>query len=415
MMPGDRAPPRFTDLAPKEHATMTSIPTGPRPTHAHHPSRRTFVKIGAATAAGLALAPWGCAPAAESGSKPLRILILGGTGFIGPHMVRRARERGHTLTLFNRGRSNTDLFPDVETLIGDRDGQLDALKGHEWDAVIDNSGYVPHHVRDSAQLLAGAARQYLFISSVSAYASLANPGITEDSPLGTMPDPTVEEVTGETYGPMKVLAEQEVQKAFPNGATIVRPGYIVGPGDSTDRWTYWPVRVAAGGEVLAPGDPAAPIQVIDARDLAAFAVHLLEQGTTGAFNAVGPAAPLAMSEMLDTLKSVSGSDASFTWVDQDFLVERGAQFPIWSPTTGEYGGVHTVKTDHSIAAGLTHRPLAETTADTLAWWNGLDAERRASMRSGLRLPPELGPAPASLEAQREVEKKLLEAWKQRSA
>ncbi|MGE0554706.1 MAG: NAD-dependent epimerase/dehydratase family protein [Gemmatimonadales bacterium] len=394
---------------------MTSIPTGPRPTHVHHPSRRTFVKIGAATAAGLALAPWGCAPAAESGPKPLRILVLGGTGFIGPHMVRRARERGHTLTLFNRGRSNSDLFPDIETLIGDRDGQLDALKGHEWDAVIDNSGYVPRHVRDSAQLLAGSARQYLFISSVSAYASLANPGITEESPLGTMPDPTVEEVTGETYGPMKVLAEQEVQKAFPNGTTIVRPGYIVGPGDSTDRWTYWPVRVAAGGEVLAPGDPAAPIQVIDARDLAAFAVHLLEQGTTGAFNAVGPAAPLPMSQMLDTLKSVSGSDASFTWVDQDFLVERGAQFPIWSPTTGAYGGVHTVKTDHSIAAGLTHRPLAETTADTLAWWNGLDAERRAAMRSGLRLPPELGPQPASLEAQREVEKKLLEAWKRRSA
>jgi 2'-hydroxyisoflavone reductase len=326
-------------------------------------------------------------------------------------MVRRARERGHTVTLFNRGRTNEDLFPDVETLIGDRDGQLDALKGHQWDAVIDNSGYVPRHVRDSAQLLSTAAQQYLFISSVSAYASLEEPGISESSPLGTMPDPTVEEVTGETYGPLKVLAEQAVQAAFPNGATIVRPGYIVGPGDSTDRWTYWPVRVAAGGEMLAPGDRTAPMQVIDARDLAAFTINLLEKRTTGPFNAVGPASAMSMAEMLDGLKAATGADTTFTWVDQEFLLARNASFPIWSPTVGPYAGVHQVQTQRAIAAGMTYRPLATTATDTLAWWNGLDEERRNGMRAGLRMPPDLGSGPASLAAQREVEVKLLEAWR----
>jgi 2'-hydroxyisoflavone reductase len=240
------------------------------------PNRRDFLKAGAAVAGTMAIGLQGCAkgeqgaaapaPAPAAPPAPLRILVLGGTGFIGPHMVRRALERGHTVTLFNRGKTNEDLFPDLETLIGDRDGKLQALEGKRWDAVIDTSGYVPRHVRDSANLLKNGSRQYLFISSVSAYAKFDKPNITEDDPGGTIADTTVEKITGETYGPLKVLAEKAVQQAFPNGATIVRPGYIVGPGDSTDRWTYWPVRVAAGGEMIAPGEPSYPIEIIDARD-----------------------------------------------------------------------------------------------------------------------------------------------------
>jgi len=285
-----------------------------------HQTRRDFIKAGAVGAGALAIGLQGCAKgepnadaaAAAAPPKPLRILVLGGTGFIGPHMVRRARERGHTITLFNRGRSNDDLFPDLETLIGDRDGKLDALKGRQWDAVIDTSGYIPRHVRDSANLLKDAARHYLFISTISVYADFNQPGITEDYPGGTMPDPTVEQITGETYGPLKVLAEQAVREAFPTGSIIVRPGYIVGPGDSTDRWTYWPVRVARGGEVLAPGQPSDPMSFIDARDLAAFTVHLIEQGNTGTFNAVGPAKPMPTGEVLDRLKAVTNSNATLT-------------------------------------------------------------------------------------------------------
>ncbi len=380
-------------------------------------TRRDFIKTGAAAAGALAIGLQACAkgeaPAPDAPPKPLRILVLGGTGFIGPHMVRRARERGHTITLFNRGKSNDDLFPDLETLIGDRDGKLDALKGRQWDAVIDTSGYVPRLVRDSAGLLKGAASQYLFISSISAYPKFDVPGITEDVPGGTLKDPTVEEITEETYGPLKVLCEKAVEEAFPTGAIVVRPGYIVGPGDSTDRWTYWPVRVAAGGEVLAPGEPAYPMQIIDARDLAQFVVHLIEQRATGTFNAVGPAKPLPMSEVLDRLKAATASSATFTWVDAAWLEQQKAQFPIWNGPTGLYAQVHTVSNARAVAAGLTYRSFEETTRDTLAWWNGLPEERRNGMRSGLRHPPAFGAETASMAQQMEAEAKLLAAWKAR--
>ncbi|MBX3145219.1 MAG: NAD-dependent epimerase/dehydratase family protein [Gemmatimonadales bacterium] len=387
-----------------------------------HQTRRDFIKAGAVGAGALAIGLQGCAKgepnadaaAAAAPPKPLRILVLGGTGFIGPHMVRRARERGHTITLFNRGRSNDDLFPDLETLIGDRDGKLDALKGRQWDAVIDTSGYIPRHVRDSANLLKDAARHYLFISTISVYADFNQPGITEDYPGGTMPDPTVEQITGETYGPLKVLAEQAVREAFPTGSIIVRPGYIVGPGDSTDRWTYWPVRVARGGEVLAPGQPSDPMSFIDARDLAAFTVHLIEQGNTGTFNAVGPAKPMPTGEVLDRLKAVTNSNATLTWVDAAWLAEQKATLPIWNPTTGPFAQLHTVSNARAVAAGLTYRSFEETARDTLTWWDGLPEERRNAMRSGLRHPPALAGGPASLAAQMEAEAKLLAAWKART-
>lgn len=377
------------------------------------PTRREFVKVSAATVGALSLGLGGCRGADEP--EALRILILGGTGFIGPHMVRYGLSRGHTITLFNRGRTNTHLFPDVEKLKGDRDGDLKALEGREWDVVIDNSGYVTRHVRDSAQLLSGAVGQYLFISSVSAYADFLTPNFDEDYALGTMDDPTVEDVTGDTYGPLKVLCEKEVQEAFGDHATIVRPGYIVGPGDSTDRWTYWPVRVDQGGEMIAPGEPSDPIQFIDARDLTSWVVRLLEQETNGVFNGVGPATRMTMGEMLEAMRSTTGADAEFTWVAADFLSDHDASFPIWNTPNGEQGALHQVNGARARAAGLTHRPFADTVRDTLEWWKSQDAERRSQMRAGLRVQPDLGRGPASMETMAPHEAKLLEAWHARSA
>jgi 2'-hydroxyisoflavone reductase len=301
----------------------------------------------------------------------------------------------------------------VETLLGDRDGKLDSLKGHEWDAVIDTSGYVPRLVRDSANLLKDQAQQYLFISSVSAYASFEKPGMTEDAPGGTIEDTTTEKITGQSYGPLKVLCEKAVAEAFPKGTTVVRPGYIVGPGDSTDRWTYWPLRVAAGGEMLAPGKPDDPMEIIDARDLAAFVVTLLEKRTTGTFNAVGPAKPVSMGSMLDRLKAVTKANTTFTWVDAGWLQEQKAMFPIWNPQTGPFAQLHTVSNARAMAAGLTYRSLEDTTKDTIAWWNGLPEDRRNAMRSGLRWAPTLATPTASLAQQMEAETKLLAAWKEK--
>lgn len=315
---------------------------------------------------------------------PLRILILGGTGFIGPHMVREALRRGHELTLFNRGRSNSDLFPDLELLIGDRDGRLDALEGGEWDAVIDNSGYVPRHVEDSARLLAGRASRYLFISSVSVYASFAAPN-DEESPLATMPDETVEEVTGETYGPMKALCEQRAAEAFgADRLTVVRPTYICGPGDHTDRYTYWPVRTARGGDMLWPGTPEDPIQIIDVRDLAAFVIDCLERDVTGTYNAVSPAGAITMGGLLADCLAVTGADTRPVWVPAGFLADQDlvGELPIWSPPEGEGGRLAATSGERAAARGLRIRPPRETARDTLAWWRGLPAERTERLRAG---------------------------------
>lgn len=216
-----------------------------------------------------------------------------------------------------------------------------------------------------------------------------------------------------TYGPLKVLCEKAVQEAFPTGAIVVRPGYIVGPGDSTDRWTYWPVRVAGGGEMIAPGEASYPMEIIDARDLARFVIHLLEQRATGTFNAVGPAKPMPMGEMLDRLKAVTGSTVTFTWVDAAWLEQQKATFPIWNAPTGPYAQVHTVSNARAVAAGLTYRPFEETARETLEWWNGLPEERRNEMRSGLRQPPGLATETAPMAKQLEAEAKLLAAWKAR--
>lgn len=380
------------------------------------PTRRRFLKTTAAVLGALAVPACGrvadepaAGPPTAAPITPLRILILGGTGFIGPHMVRYARSRGHTVTLFNRGRTDPTLFPDVETLTGDRDGNLTALEGHAWDAVVDNSGYVPRIVGDSARLLKNAAHHYLFISTLSVYASFDTPNMDENHPRGTLDDPTVEEIDEETYGPLKALCEDEVHAAFPDGAIIVRPGYIVGPGDRSDRWTYWPVRVDHGGEMLAPGHAADPIQIIDARDLSAWAVRLVESQATGTFNAVGPASPLTMGEMLETAKTALESDVTLTWVDSAFLRANEISVPIWESPDGEFSAIHRVNGGRAWSNGLSLRPLADTITDTVAWWRSLDDERRSQMRAGLRVPPDLPAGPASMEAVLEQEARLLRA------
>ncbi|MBL9104965.1 MAG: NAD-dependent epimerase/dehydratase family protein [Myxococcales bacterium] len=320
------------------------------------------------------------------GGQNLKILVLGGTGFLGPHLVESMQKRGHTPTLFNRGKTRPELFPDVEKLRGNRDGDLSALKGRKWDAVIDTSGYVPRVVTASAELLRDNVRQYVFVSSISVYTDTTTVGPDESHPVATMPDPKSEEVM-EFYGALKALCEGAVEKVLPGRTTNVRPGLIVGPGDPTDRFTYWPTRVAAGGEVLAPGNPGDPVQVIDVRDLADFIITTLENGHIGVFNASGPREKMSIEDVLTRSKAVSASDATFTWADAKWLesqqVSPWSDMPAWVPPEGDGIGLGTVSSARAIAHGLTYRPLDETLRATLDWWQTLPPERRAKMRAGI--------------------------------
>jgi 2'-hydroxyisoflavone reductase len=346
----------------------------------------------------------------EKAAKPLRLLILGGTGFIGPHMVRYALARGHEVTIFTRGRRDPDdiLGDEVTALVGNRDANVDeglsALEAGEWDAVIDNSGYVTRHVADSANLLKDRAGQYVFTSTLSVYASNDEVGADETKEVGTLTDEdgnvftfetvTVEDVTGESYGPLKAYCEQAVQHAFGDRATIIRPGLIVGPGDGSDRWTYWPVRIDRGGEVMAPGDPSQPVEFIDARDLAEWTVRVCEDRVFGVYNAVGPATTLTMAEMLAGCRAATGSAVELTWVDWAFIQENEispwGDMPAWIPKEMEgYAGFGTRSREKAISKGLTFRPLAVTAMDTLAWWKTLPDERRANMRAGINADREV--------------------------
>ena len=356
-------------------------------------TRRRFLATSAAAAGAAALTPGQAlsASASRAGSpfdtptphpaptptpRPLKILILGGTGFIGPHMVRYAMYRGHDVTLFNRGRSNPGLFPGVETLIGDRDDQLDALRGGTWDAVIDNSGYVPRHVRDSAELLRDNVGRYLFTSTGSVY-NFDQEELTEDAELLPIEDPTSEDVD-RYYGPLKVLCENAVTDTYKERGTVVRLHVVAGPGDPTDRFTYWPVRIDHGGEIIAPGSQSTPVQFIDVRDLAEFMVLLLERDIGGTYNAAGPALdPTSMAEFLYGIRAITNSHLSFTWVDEQFLVEQEARFQLWyPPTEGAIRGLSRVRSHKGVAAGLKFRPLAVTAFDTLEWFQSLPEERR---------------------------------------
>ncbi len=347
-------------------------------------TRREFIASSLLAGLTARVVGYGAAPRpAES----LRILILGGTGFIGPHQVEYALRRGHQLTLFNRGRTNPELFPQVEQLRGDRNNDLESLEGRRWDAVIDNSASLPRWVRQSAELLKDAADLYLFVSSLSVYSDNSIVGIDESGAVGTLDDPATEEITGQTFGPLKALCEREAERAFPGRALVVRPGLIVGPGDRSDRFTYWPVRINRGGEVLAPGSPSDPVQFIDARDLAHWMIRLVERRENGVFNASGPKAPLSMAEMLYGIRAVTSAEVSFTWVEADFLGERDVRpwsdMPVWVPPRDGMEGFARVDCGKAFARGLSFRPLADTARDTLDWFGALPAERRENLRAGL--------------------------------
>lgn len=344
----------------------------------------------------------------------MKILILGGTMFLGRHLTEAAIARGHEVTLFNRGRHNPELFPEVEKLRGDRDGNLDALRGRSWDAVIDTCGFVPRIVRASAELLAPSVGSYVFISSLSVFADFTHPGASEDSPVATIADESVEEVTGESYGALKALCERAVEEAVPGRALVIRPGLIVGPEDTTIRFVYWPRRVARGGEVLAPGNPDGAVQIIDARDLADWTVRMVEAGAAGVYNAVGPEYRLTFGRLLEECKRVSGSDAEFTWVGEKFLldakVEPWSELPLWMPEDdGEdnrFRHFQSVNCAKAIAAGLTFRPLAETVSDTLAWDDSCGGAKPAEGKGGIPMPDK------TLRPERERE--LLSAWREQA-
>jgi len=375
-------------------------------------TRRDLLRLGATGAFGLGFvsaglraqvpaakpAPVAVAPLAgvAKAPRPLRILILGGTGFTGPHQVRYALARGHKLTLFNRGRRPKEWPGEVEELTGDRNqGDLRALEGREWDACIDNPTTLPFWVRDAGQRLRGKVGQYVFISTVSVYASEEKPNADESAATLAYEGADAMKETLDTlkasnfalYGPLKALAEKEAEKWFPGAATVIRPGLIVGPGDESDRFTYWPVRLDRGGDVAAPGDGSDPVQIIDARDLAEWTVRMVEARTTGTFNAVGPGFPLTMGDMLCGIRAATTAGARLHWLPAAFLaeqkVEAWSDMPVWVPASGETAGFGSRSNARATAAGLGFRPLAATALDTLAWFAQQPAERREKLRAGL--------------------------------
>lgn len=339
----------------------------------------------------------------------MNLLVLGGTIFVGRHLVEAAVSRGHSVTLFNRGRNHPDLFPDVEKLRGDRDGDLGALRGRSWDAAVDTCGYLPRVVRASADLLSGGVEHYTFISSCSVYPEGAVPDVDEESPVQAPPPQGIEDVA-EHYGPLKVACEREVEAAMPGRALIIRPGLIVGPFDPSNRFTYWVRRIAAGGDVLAPGRPDREVQVIDARDLADWLVRLVESRRTGIYNAVGPAEPLTMAAMLEGCLPADGVDVRLTWVDEEFLLANGVEpwteMPLWLPEGDPANdGFFKVRRDKAMAARLTYRPLEETARDTLAWEISRTGPSKVAP-SGLALDAGMSP---------ERERQLLDAWDARES
>jgi 2'-hydroxyisoflavone reductase len=360
-------------------------------------SRRHFLQYSLTAASMLALAPEAFAGSNKkpqaSAKKKLKILVLGGTGFLGPAFVNAAQARGHSLTLFNRGKTRPQLFPDMEKLHGDRDPKkgegLKALEGRKWDAVLDTSGYYPRMVEDSAQLLAPNVKHYVYISSISAYANNDVAWEDESGPTAKLADPTVENMgkSFENFGGLKRLCEEAAEKAMPGRVANVRPGYIVGPDDASDRFTWWPVRFDRGGEMLAPGSPEDPLQIIDVRDLAEWLVVVMENNLTGIYNATGPEKPWTMGGLLAACKEATGKDTKLTWVPSEFLVKNKedgeGDIPIWAPPIGKTKGFHQRSIDKALKAGLKFRPGSVTVKDTLAYFQGLPEERRNKMRAGL--------------------------------
>lgn len=378
-------------------------------------TRRQFIKVSAAASAAVACGARRVLSRVEESTsligskpiKPLRILILGGTGFTGPYQVHYALARGHKVTTFNRGKTHPDELPQaVEQLIGDRNGQLEALKNRQWDVAIDNPTTLPAWVRDAAQVLKDNVDRYVFISTISVYADTSK-GVDENAPLQKYDGPDAFKETLQamkasgykTYGPLKALSEKEAEKWFPGKTLIIRPGLIVGPRDETDRFTYWPVRVDRGGEVLAPGNPEDPVQFIDARDLAEWTIRMVENREIGIYNATGPAKPLGVGGMLDGIKDAEKSNATFTFVPNDFLkqqkVEAWSDMPVWA---GDELGLSRTKIDRALSRDITFRPLADTARDTLTWFKSLPEDRQSKLRAGVTP---------------EREREVLDAWKKK--
>lgn len=334
----------------------------------------------------------------------MHILILGGTRFLGRALVHSAQSRGHTLTLFNRGKSNPALFPDIDRITGDRAVDLSSFKGRKWDAVIDTCGYEPAVVSRSAQQLAGSVSRYVFISTLSVYADLSQPGADEKAPVAQLPPGADETFSMENYGPLKALCEQATERALPGRVLTIRPGLIVGEYDPTDRFSYWPWRIAQGGEVLAPGRPTHPTQFIDVRDLADWTISMVESGQTGTYNATGPQEPLPMGDLLETCRRVSGNNASITWTSEEFLlanqVQPWTELPLWLPESdSSTAGMDRVSIRKALAAGLNFRSLEDTIRSTLAWVNsrpanhewraGLTREREAELLQKIKREPSI--------------------------
>jgi len=334
----------------------------------------------------------------------VRLLVLGGTRFLGRHLAEQALQRGHAVTLLHRGRSGPGLFPQAEHLVADRDADLSVLDGRRWDAVVDTSAYLPRQVHAAADRLAGRVGQYQLVSSISVYAAFDTPGLDEDAALQTLPDPDTQQVTGDTYGGLKALCEAAARQRFGAGCLVSRPGLLVGPHDPTGRFTWWLQRLARGGEVLAPGEPAAPVQFIDARDAAAWMLRQAERGGAGTFNLTGPATALTMGELLDAARRLLAPAARLCWVDEDFLLAQGVapwtELPLWLPRAQQ--GLDQVGIARALASGLQCRPLAATLADTAAWAAEAGAGGAGAARSAVGLTP-----------QREAE--LLAAWHRRAA
>jgi 2'-hydroxyisoflavone reductase len=334
----------------------------------------------------------------------VKLLIIGGTLFLGRHIVDAAYANGHEVTLFNRGRTRPELFPEAEKIHGDRMNDLHLLEGRRWDAVVDTCGYVPRVVRASADALRDAIDLYAYISSMSVYNAYSRPGMDEGAPVQTLADPSTEQVTVETYGGLKALCEQAVEQACPGRAVIVRSGLIVGPHDQSDRFTFWVRRVAAGGEVLAPVGPGTAVQFIDVRDMSAWIVRMIEDRATGVFNVTSPAGMFTMGDVLETSKRVARSDARFTWASEEFLLAEGVapwtEMPLWLPS--EHAIMLTGDVGRALARGLAFRPLDDTVRDTWDWERTRDpADRPERLPSG-------APTSAGLSPKRERE--LLARW-----
>lgn len=373
-------------------------------------TRRDFIRHAALAGAAIGLAgltpplgrrSWALEP--DTGAGPLKVLILGGTGQTGPHLIEELVHRGHTVTMFNRGTRSEELFPAVECLIGDRQPEAgDGLQslaqavagGRSWDVCIDIWPQIPKIVENTAVLLKGHVGHYMFVSSISVYVDFATPGADESAAVGSAPDADTTTYTDDLFGPFKAECENRVRKHYPDQHTIFRPGLIVGPRDASFRGGYWPVRVRRGGEVLAPGDGSTAIQLIDGRDLTAFEVLCMERRTGGTFDVTGPhpSTPLTMRGLLGTCAGVSGPGATFVWADTAFLEEQGVgpwrDLPCWLPGEAEYAGFGKRSVARATAAGLTCRPLADTVRDTLTWYDGLTEERREAVTKRAGLTPE---------------------------